>query len=176
MIGWAEAPSPLSFSGAYAWDSRAGVCLCSQTGKERERNRSETLGKVKGRGIEKGNRVRDGGRLWLGGCNHVYVLFVWLVIRSGSHGHVTECRRWGLRLGHSRTGQHTLFLSLHTHTHKQFASLSGSLPRSTMALKQGMCFLHLLLLSSPFSPSFFLKQVLFYCNSIRMRGFHAAEG
>ncbi len=64
--------------------------------------------------------------------------------------------------------------SLYTHTpHKQFASLSGPLPRSTMALKQGMCFLHLLLLSSPFSPSFFLKQVLFYCNSIRMRGFHA---
>ncbi len=66
--------------------------------------------------------------------------------------------------------------SLYTHTpHKQFASLSGSLPRSTMALKQGMCFLHLLLLSSPFSPSFFLKQVLFYCNSIRMRGFHATR-
>lgn len=56
---------------------------------------------------------------------------------------------------------HSFSLYIHTHTpHKQLASFSGSLPRSTMALKQGMRFLHLLLLSSPSSPSFFLKQFL----------------
>lgn len=56
----------------------------------------------------------------------------------------------------SDTAEQVSSLSLSPHTHKQLAAFSGSLPRSTMPFKQGMCFLHLLLLSSPSSPAFFL--------------------